>query len=47
VVNELQIAPARLPAMLHYDGTPITARFITQPATKAVHAMTTQPLAAK
>ncbi len=28
LVNELEIDPARLPAVLHYDGTPITARFI-------------------
>ncbi len=29
LVNELEIAPDRLPPILHYDGTPITARFIT------------------
>ena len=29
LINELEIAPARLPKILHYDGTPITARFIT------------------
>ena len=29
LVNELEIAPDRLPKILHYDGTPITARFIT------------------
>jgi 2-oxoglutarate/2-oxoacid ferredoxin oxidoreductase subunit alpha len=29
LVNELQIDPAKLPPILHYDGTPITARFIT------------------
>jgi 2-oxoglutarate ferredoxin oxidoreductase subunit alpha len=46
LVNELQVDPARLPAVLHYDGTPITARFITQAITKAVHAMATQPIAA-
>ena len=28
LVNELGLDPARLPAVLHYDGTPITARFI-------------------
>jgi 2-oxoglutarate ferredoxin oxidoreductase subunit alpha len=47
LVNELQVDPARLPAVLHYDGTPITARFITQAITKAVHAMATQPIAAE
>jgi 2-oxoglutarate ferredoxin oxidoreductase subunit alpha len=28
LVNELGFDPARLPKVLHYDGTPITARFI-------------------
>jgi 2-oxoglutarate ferredoxin oxidoreductase subunit alpha len=28
LVNELDIDPARLVRVLHYDGTPITARFI-------------------
>ncbi|MEO8021422.1 2-oxoacid:acceptor oxidoreductase subunit alpha [Polaromonas sp.] len=30
LVNELDIDPARLVRVLHYDGTPITARFITR-----------------
>jgi 2-oxoglutarate ferredoxin oxidoreductase subunit alpha len=30
IVNECAIDPARLVSVLHYDGTPITARFITQ-----------------
>jgi 2-oxoglutarate ferredoxin oxidoreductase subunit alpha len=30
LVNELSIDPVRLVKILHYDGTPITARFITQ-----------------
>jgi len=30
LVNELSIDPARLVKVLHYDGTPITARFITR-----------------
>ncbi|MDB5945057.1 MAG: pyruvate flavodoxin/ferredoxin oxidoreductase domain protein, partial [Ramlibacter sp.] len=29
LVNELEIDPARLVRVLHFDGTPITARFIT------------------
>ena len=29
LVNELEIDPARLVSVLHYDGTPITARFIS------------------
>jgi len=30
MVNELSVDPARLVKVLHYDGTPITARFIAQ-----------------
>jgi 2-oxoglutarate ferredoxin oxidoreductase subunit alpha len=30
LVNEFGIDPARLVAVLHYDGTPITARFISE-----------------
>jgi 2-oxoglutarate ferredoxin oxidoreductase subunit alpha len=30
LINEFNVDPARLRAVLHYDGTPITARFITQ-----------------
>ena len=30
LVNELDVDPKRLVKVLHYDGTPITARFITQ-----------------
>jgi 2-oxoglutarate ferredoxin oxidoreductase subunit alpha len=33
LVNELEIDPAKLVKVLHYDGTPITARFITQTIT--------------
>jgi len=29
LVNECAIDPARFISVLHYDGTPITARFIT------------------
>jgi 2-oxoglutarate ferredoxin oxidoreductase subunit alpha len=28
LVNELEIDPRKLVPVLHYDGTPITARFI-------------------
>ena len=28
LINELEIDPAKLVQVLHYDGTPITARFI-------------------
>ncbi len=30
LVNELAINPAKLVKVLHFDGTPITARFITK-----------------
>lgn len=30
LVNEFDIDPARVPAVLHYDGTPITARYIAR-----------------
>jgi 2-oxoglutarate ferredoxin oxidoreductase subunit alpha len=30
LVNELQVDPARLVPILHYDGTPITARYIVR-----------------
>ncbi|MBA3592341.1 MAG: 2-oxoacid:acceptor oxidoreductase subunit alpha [Pseudomonadota bacterium] len=36
LVNELDIDPARLVRVLHYDGTPITARFITKAITEHV-----------
>ncbi|MHB1668494.1 MAG: 2-oxoacid:acceptor oxidoreductase subunit alpha [Thiomonas sp.] len=34
LVNELSIDPARLVKVLHYDGTPITARFISEAIAK-------------
>jgi 2-oxoglutarate/2-oxoacid ferredoxin oxidoreductase subunit alpha len=36
LVNELEIDPARLVKVLHFDGTPITARFITNAILKHV-----------
>ncbi|TFZ00646.1 2-oxoacid:acceptor oxidoreductase subunit alpha [Ramlibacter henchirensis] len=38
LVNELEIDPARLVKVLHFDGTPITARFITTAILKHVQA---------
>ena len=38
LVNELEIDPARLVKVLHYDGTPITARFITHSISKNLKA---------
>ena len=38
LVNELSIDPARLVKVLHYDGTPITARFISNAIAKNLNA---------
>lgn len=43
LVNELEVAPAKLTKILHFDGTPITARFITEAITRHVHALATTP----
>ena len=43
LVNELDIDPANLVRVLHYDGTPITARFITHAITKHVHSVAIEP----
>jgi 2-oxoglutarate ferredoxin oxidoreductase subunit alpha len=37
LVNELGIDPARLVPVLHYDGTPLTARFITRTIAERVN----------
>ncbi len=39
IINELGIDPARLVPVLHYDGTPITARFITHAIAELMHAL--------
>jgi 2-oxoglutarate/2-oxoacid ferredoxin oxidoreductase subunit alpha len=43
LVNELDIDPANLVRVLHYDGTPITARFITASIVKHVHSVAVAP----
>ena len=45
LINELEIAPSRLVEVLHYDGTPITSRFITSAITKQVLALAIAPAA--
>jgi 2-oxoglutarate/2-oxoacid ferredoxin oxidoreductase subunit alpha len=47
LVNELEIDPGWLIPILHYDGTPITARFITEAITRQVHAIAVQPRRAR
>jgi 2-oxoglutarate ferredoxin oxidoreductase subunit alpha len=45
LVNEQQIDPARLEPILHYDGTPITARFIIEAIAARVRADNVEPIA--
>jgi 2-oxoglutarate ferredoxin oxidoreductase subunit alpha len=44
IVNELNIDPVRLVPILHYDGTPITARFIAREIGDDLDAMKVTPL---
>jgi 2-oxoglutarate ferredoxin oxidoreductase subunit alpha len=44
VVNEFGIDPARLVPVLHYDGTPITARFIVDAIGKQMDAANIAPI---
>ncbi|MDP2820374.1 MAG: 2-oxoacid:acceptor oxidoreductase subunit alpha [Polaromonas sp.] len=43
LVNELDVDPACLVRVLHFDGTPITARFITQAIRQQVQAAVVAP----
>jgi len=43
LVNEFDVDPAKLIRVLHFDGTPITARFITNAITEHVHAEVVAP----
>jgi 2-oxoglutarate ferredoxin oxidoreductase subunit alpha len=44
IVNECGIDPARLVPVLHYDGTPITARFIASAIGERLDALKVTPL---
>jgi 2-oxoglutarate ferredoxin oxidoreductase subunit alpha len=44
LINEGSIDPARLIPVLHYDGTPITARFIIAAIAEKLSALTVTPL---
>src|SRR5499427_5662946 len=44
LVNELELDPARLVPVLHYDGTPITARFITAAIAEQARNLNVLPL---
>jgi 2-oxoglutarate ferredoxin oxidoreductase subunit alpha len=43
LIAELEFDPARLVPVLHFDGTPITARFVTQAITQRVHQLAVTP----
>jgi 2-oxoglutarate ferredoxin oxidoreductase subunit alpha len=47
LVNDAGINPASLISVLHYDGTPITARFITGEIAEIVAALNVRPLVKK
>ena len=44
LVNEIGLDPARLLSILHYDGTPITARFIVRAIGEHLDARKVTPL---
>jgi 2-oxoglutarate ferredoxin oxidoreductase subunit alpha len=44
LVNEAKLNPSRLLSILHYDGTPITARFIVEQVSQHAAARTVVPL---
>src|SRR5688572_7679772 len=44
LVNEAGINPASLISILHYDGTPITARFITKEISDIVNTLNVRPI---
>jgi 2-oxoglutarate ferredoxin oxidoreductase subunit alpha len=44
LVNEGAIDPAKLISVLHYDGTPITARFIIREIAERLAALNVVPL---
>ena len=44
IVNECNIDPVRLVPVLHYDGTPITARFIARAISDKLDTLKVTPL---
>jgi 2-oxoglutarate ferredoxin oxidoreductase subunit alpha len=45
LMNEQEVDPARLESILHFDGTPITARFITDAIAARLRPAKVQPIA--
>jgi 2-oxoglutarate ferredoxin oxidoreductase subunit alpha len=44
LINEARVNPSRLLSVLHYDGTPITARYIVEQISQHAAARTVVPL---
>ena len=44
LVNELNVDPAKMMPVLHYDGTPITARFILTEISERMRLLNVQPI---
>jgi 2-oxoglutarate/2-oxoacid ferredoxin oxidoreductase subunit alpha len=44
LVNEAKVNPSRLLSVLHYDGTPITARFIVEQISQHAAARNVVPI---
>ena len=44
LINEGQIDPAKVTPVLHYDGTPITARFIVNEIAQRLSAFNVKPI---
>ncbi len=45
LINEQEASPAKLEPILHYDGTPITARFIIEAIATRIRADNVEPIA--
>ena len=44
IITEQEIDPARLVPVLHFDGTPITARFITEAIAQRMQGSNVAPI---
>ena len=47
LINEQELNPAKLEPILHFDGTPITARFIIEAIATPIRADNVEPIAKK